>query len=280
MVSINSKKFFYKVLLEYPVNLSRLSNGIDQVHPSFLPNKDLLKNPKLIDLTVEALACLIPKSKVLMPKKLQAKLSKINFVEEVFQEIIDYVKGKGTLDLEGIKLVKFLEQEAITYVGNWIDARKTSANWIQKEDIDEDLLSNLRNKSLKGVSNTCCYYCGRVLERHSSIKTNVSYTKIDSREIQLMSLTASNAHFCSKRENPECFKKRKKIDKQEKDEWKFILSNQKCLKCGRIINASINLKENYFYRDKQFCSRNCYDNYRQKQSRINKALKTHTTSSL
>lgn len=239
MNRVNSKKYFYESV-KY-----------------CLPNKDLLKNPKLIDLVVNALACFILQEKDSVPKKLKTHLLKLNIEEDVFQEIVGFVAGKEKVDKEGIKLVKFLEQEAIHYVTDWLEAIRSGSRWESKDSEEEDLLSNLRRKSLKGIPSTCCYSCGKVLKRYSTIK--------------------DNSHYCSKRENPFCFNQRKQLEKKEQEEWSFIRSNQRCAHCGIPVRYSLDPEQNSIHNGLFFCppnklkdkNKDCYEAYRKNQQRIN-----------
>lgn len=242
MVGVNSKKYFYESV------------------ENSLPNKHLLKNPKLIDIAVDALACFVPQGNGTIPKKLEAHLLKQNVEKEAFQEIVDFVAEKESVDEEGIQLIKFLEQEVIRYIADWFEALKSGYKWELKDSEGEDHLSNLRRRSLIGKSNTCCYSCGKVLERHST--------------------TRSNSHSCSKRENISCFNQRKKLEKKEQKEWNFVMSKQKCAHCGSSINLSLDKKQNSVHDGLYFCPPNkfktnkksCYEAYRKKQLRISQYL--------
>jgi len=225
---LNSKKYFYESVAPH------------------LPDRNLLQNPRLIAITVDALACFIPSKRAIVPKRLKLLLSKHNIAEEAFSETVNFIVGKEKLDHEGIKLIQFLEQEAITYVGDWQEANK--AKWSG----DKDLLEILRQSSPKGTPNTCCYNCGKVLERHGGIR--------------------KNPHFCTRQENRECYYSMKQFKKQKEFEWQCI--NRICPRCKKVLTLSIDLKQNHYYGKDFYCDRKSYDAIRKSKQRDNKFLQS------
>lgn len=286
MVRVNSKKFFYEAIAgSNPSNVPLFDNL-----PSSIPNKDLLKNPRLVDIVIDVLAYSVPtpKSTLNSPDKLkdyydsQAELlierkhriptNYLKLQEEAYKEILEIVRGKTVLTSGELSMVKFLEQEAIE-IGLHRLLYDYSEN---EEDIQEHLLSsnevadtekNSQLKSLdwfrrhtrRGISTTACYHCGNALKRYEDVK--------------------KNSHFCSKKENLKCFLDIKRFAKQEQIEWDFIMGDQRCAHCKRPLTVYVDPALNNFHNGLFFCPenkyskkrKNCYEAFRKKHQRdINK----------
>ncbi|KKR80047.1 MAG: hypothetical protein UU25_C0002G0010 [Microgenomates group bacterium GW2011_GWB1_40_9] len=225
MAKFNSKKYFFSAI------------------KSVLSLRLLSKDPELIDLIATSLACFIPKSTQSISKRLKSKLLKSDFENRAFCEIVRLVANRTILNQNEIAYVLFLEQDGLSYVANWLEAIRNDCDWNCSEDVDGEILALLRKKSPNGILNACCYICGKALERHGN--------------------PIIEPHYCTRRENQECFSKRKLLSKKNDREWKFI-HNQRCAHhlCNKPIDYSLNLSENHFHTNKFFCSIQHYEDYR------------------
>lgn len=260
MARVNSKKFFYESITgKNPSNISLLRNI-----PSAIPNKNLLKNPKLVDIVIDVLAYSIPTPKStldtpdklgeyydsqaerLIEKKHRITFRYLNLQHEVYSEIVSLVSKRKILNFDEIQMVKFLENEAI----------EIGLSQLLKDYSGEaTTLTILRKKSPKGLLNTCCYNCGKVLERHRVVK--------------------QNPHYCTKKENPICFYERLKADKQEAEEWRIILNKPHCAHCGNELVFYADPELNNLHKGLYFCPpnkyrknlKNCWEAYRKNKQR-------------
>lgn len=230
MIRKSSKKYFRETVL------------------AVLPKVYYSRNPKLIDDAISILTCYIPK-KSSLPLKLESSLAKYDLQKVTYQELVEFLRDKDHLTQDGIKFVKFLEQEILRYA---VQEYKTDELYNKTEEN----LSDLRSSSPKGVKNTCCYSCGKVLERHDA----------DPEVFQ------KNPHFCTKRENQTCFMERGKQERKEDKEWQFILRGQQCTKCKVSITFSLDPAKNHIYKGQVFCSNRCWEAYRKSFQRQNKPV--------
>lgn len=281
MVRVNSKKFFYEAIAgSNPSNIPLFDNL-----PSSIPNKDLLKNPRLVGIVIDVLAYSVPapKSTLNTPDKLkdyydsQAELlierkhriptNYLKLQEEAYEEILEIVRGKTVLTSGELSIVKFLEQEAIEIglhrlLRDYSEDEESIKEHIKNKSLEDTektshiiTLNWLRKKTPKSMFNTACYHCGKVLKRYNDAK--------------------KNSHFCNKRENLKCFLDTKRRAKQEQIEWNFIMGDQKCAYCKRPLTVYVDPALNNFHNSLFFCPenkyskkrKNCYEAYRKKHQR-------------
>jgi len=253
MIRRNSKKYFRESIL------------------LALPKKYASRNPQLIDRAIEVLACRIPRYSE-FPKKLKSYLENHNLSKMAFEELKDFLKGRIQLNGDEIRYVKFIEQEIIGYCCYQAGLMVYSSSK-SKYDEEEELLSSLRTTTPKGVVNTCCYFCGKTLERRNA----------ESEYFQ------RNPHRCSKRENLDCFSKKEKLVKQNEFEWSLIrnertakINRQVCArsKCSKPIIYSLDKNKNHIHNELSFCSERCWETYRKGLQRLKENKAPETTSSL
>ncbi len=218
---------------------------IESLH-AVLPEQYLVRNTKLIKLASAVLSCYVTKQQI--PGKLQAQLSKSNLSKMAFSELCDFLKDKKELDKNGISYVRFIEQEVIGIACYYIETIEYFKPE-EKFDIDEQLLSSLRLSNPKNILNTCCYNCGKVICR-----------KDTDREF-----SQKNPHFCTKRENLDCFNTRQKLVQRNEFEWKCI--NRNCPHCEKSLTLSINMTKNSYHIGDFFCSDKGYMAYRKRIQR-------------
>jgi endogenous inhibitor of DNA gyrase (YacG/DUF329 family) len=253
---VNSKKYFYDTV-----------KGV-------LPDKCLLQNPKLVDIIVDTLAYSIPtpkssldtpekledyydtQSEILIEKKYGLNYTYQSLQKDAYQEIINLVKNKVILTSMELKMVKFLESEVINigvphlvkdYEGN---PRCILPSLFPEEEGDLYTspirsLTYFRQTTLKGVKNSACYNCGKVLIRNGEIKTH--------------------PYFCTKRENQNCFFERKRMEKRENFEWKMI--NRRCPHCNKELTLSVDKSKNHYHLHEFFCSEKGYNAHRKRLQR-------------
>jgi len=229
---LDSKKYFVESIL------------------SALPQK--YRNRPLVNKTLKVLKSYIPNKHYSV-----TTFKKYDLPKTAWRELINLLNEREILDDEEIRYVKFIEQEVLRFASFRIEQLKQSYKTISKLDEGETILQDFRQNSPRGVVNTCCYLCGRVLERHPSRK---------------------NPHYCTKEESPICFKNRKKSEAKEEREWNLLFkANNKlrkpyCAKCGKLVTFSLN-KRNHFYKRLVFCSQKHKETYRKNTFRSQKKLK-------
>lgn len=217
---------------------------------SALPQK--YRDRPLVNKTLKVLKSYIPNNRYSV-----FTFQKYDLSKTAWNELITLLRGKKILNNEEVRYVKFIEQEVLRFASFRIEQLKQSYEKINKLDENETILQDLRQNSPKEVVNTCCYLCGRVLERHLSRK---------------------NPHYCTKEENLICFKNRKESETKEKREWNlFFKANNElrkpyCAKCGKLVTFSLN-ERGYFYKGLVFCSQKHMETYRKNAFRIQKKLK-------
>lgn len=173
---------------------------------------------------------------------------KYDLAKDAWNELKILLKGKETLTTNEIAYVKFIEQEIF------------NISFGKGYGIDERL-QDFRISSSKGIANTCCYLCGKTLERHTAKK---------------------NLHFCSAKENPTCYKNRKNLKTKEDKSWKFLFNKKGvfrkpyCATCNKLVTFSLDSK-NYFYKGLVFCSEIHKERYRKREWRNQNTLKKLTS---
>ena len=106
---------------------------------------------------------------------------KYDLAKNAWNELMILLRGKERLSVNEIAYVKFIEQEIFNIS-------------LGKGYGKDERLQDYRQSSSKGIANTCCYLCGKTLERHTAEK---------------------NLHFCSAKENPTCYKNRRNFLKYQ-----------------------------------------------------------------
>jgi|GEM_PF-2802257 hypothetical protein len=238
MIRKNSKKYFRESI------------------SSTLPTESVALNNSLIKKAVKTLESFIPNN-----SRTITNYKRYNLSKAAYSELINFLKDKQQLNKEEIRYVKFIEQEILNIVVYKIEQINQKYTNSKIYDKDETGLSDFRQNSCKGVSNTCCYLCGKVLERHDADPE----------------IYKKNPHYCTKRENGVCFKDREIQERQESEEWEVVLHKPKCAHCDKelkfYVNSELNNKHNGLY----FCPKNkyrtknkdCWGAYRKSKSREN-----------
>lgn len=234
-------------------------NSIKYFRESIFPQ--ILKEPtkinhSLVKKTVKILErCILGKSNGVNTYK------KYDLTQKAWNELVKLLKGKEKLDREGVACVKFIEQEIFRLASHEFEKIKYSYQGYAEYDKGEYLLQDFRLRSHKGVANTCCYLCGKILERHAPNKS---------------------LHYCTRTENPTCYKNRINLESKQKREWKLLtfkdgaFKKPYCAKCKKLITYSLEAK-NYFYNELPFCCQKHMETYR--KSEFRKQKKTSILSS-
>lgn len=169
---------------------------------------------------------------------------KYDLAKNAWSELITTIKGKERLNADEIAYVKFIEQEIFNIS-------------FGSEYGKEERLLDYRQPSKIGVANTCCYLCGKTLERHTAKKS---------------------LHFCSAKENPICYKNRKNLNIKEDKSWRFLYNKKGvfrkpyCAMCNKLITFFLDEK-NYFYKGLVFCSQKHMERYRKRELRNQNKLR-------
>jgi len=176
--------------------------------------------------------------------------NRYNLARNAWNELMITLKGKGKLGVNDVAYIKFIEQEIFNIS-------------LGKEYGEDERLKDYRQQSPNGIANTCCYLCGKTLERHTAKK---------------------NLHYCSAKENPTCYKNRKSLDIKENRSWKFLINKKGvfrkpyCAMCNKLVTFSMD-KKNYFYKRLVFCDQKHMETYRKRELRNQNKLKILTSKS-
>lgn len=163
---------------------------------------------------------------------------KYDLAKNAWSELNATLKGKQRLNANEIAYVKFIEQEIFNIS-------------LGSECGKEERLLDYRQPSKIGIANTCCYLCGKTLERHTARKS---------------------LHFCSAKENPICYENRKTSDIEEKKLWSFFtfkdgaFKKPYCAECHKLIVYSLG-GEKYLYDELPFCNSRHMERYRKRKRR-------------
>lgn len=174
--------------------------------------------------------------------------NKYNLAKNAWNELMVTLKGKERLSANEIAYVKFIEQEIFNIACG-------------SEPGEEEKLLDYRQSSPIGITNTCCYLCGSLLERHSSKR---------------------NLHYCSQKENLICYKKHKATAKKQQVEWKLFtfvdgaFKKPYCAECHKLIVYSIG-GEKFLYDELPFCNKKHMERYRKREQRKHNRLRILTS---
>lgn len=239
------------------------------------PDKRILLNQRLARIALDVMAYFVPKNngldydtqaEALIERKYHIPNDYLHLQKEAYDEILRIVANKIQLTPQEANTVKFLEQEVIGLaIPHLLKDYSESSEGIEEHkkpslDVEDKIITSniktlwwFRAKSPKGTSNTCCYNCHKIFERHG---------------------TKKNSLYCTISENPDCCYARKEVSVRQKEEWAFIESGQKCTHCGRAVSYSLNRAENNSHNSKWFCLSNdnrrpkdCYQAYRKAEYR-------------
>ncbi|NMB81058.1 MAG: hypothetical protein GYA14_04515 [Ignavibacteria bacterium] len=169
---------------------------------------------------------------------------KYDLSKNAWNELMILLKDKERLNANEIAYLKFIEQEIFNIS-------------LGKGYGKDERLQDFRISSSKGIANTCCYLCGKTLERHTAKKS---------------------LHFCSAKENPICYKNRKNLNIKEDKSWRFLYNKKgvfrkpHCAMCNKLITFFLDEK-NHFYKGLVFCSQKHMERYRKRELRNQNKLR-------
>lgn len=173
---------------------------------------------------------------------------KYDLAKNAWNELATLLKGKERLSASEIVYIKFIEQEIFNIS-------------LGKEYGTDERLQDYRQSSPNGIANTCCYLCGKTLERHTAKKS---------------------LHFCSAKENPICYKNRENLNIKKDKSWRFLFNKKgifrkpNCATCNKLVTFSLDNK-NYFYKGLVFCSQKHMERYRKRELRNQNKLRDLTS---
>lgn len=232
---------------------------------AMLPRHLFNRNNRLVKNAVSILKDYIPLENYIPSKiKITYSSNKFNLAHDAWNELVDFLKGKERLNGEEIRSVKFIEQEILRFASYRLEQVKQLYKRSIKYDGEENILSDFRQRSPKGVSNTCCYSCGKVLERHSDVE-----------------ISKENPHYCTRKENTVCYRNRRSFEAKQNKEWSHFINKKTgaykkpyCPKCGKLITYSLDTKtkNNFFHKGLPICEEH-FESYRKSMLRNQKKIK-------